>query len=252
MLSADAMAREIEMTMRRYNAEPQNGERLPGISPEEGWKRFRSSAPAKVLPEALRYLLATRESPVTVTNEGVLLRVGRNKHFYSGSARLGELIGEKVLVRFNPEMPEMVTVCHPASDPKSLRPFSVPLDKKLPAIGATADDFSAARSGRKAFTAYGKSIFRAIAPANHLTMRRDDIATPEALERGERISALHDEHAALGKTRARSASAIARLAAHAGVAIDPAKARRPDTVAENLLRAHELEAAIEREEAEQA
>ena len=252
MLSASALALEIEKTARRFNAEPQNGERLPGISPEEGWKRFRDPAPAKVLPEALRYVLATRESPVTVTNEGILLRVGRNKHFYSGSERLGELIGEKVLVRFNPDLPEMVTVCHSASDPKHLQPFSVPLDKKIPAIGATPEHFSAARSGRKAFAAFGKSIFRAIAPANHLTIRRDDIATPEALERGARINGLHDEHAGLVNKRAGRARTINTLAAQAGVAIDPAKSRQPDAVAQNLLRARELEAAIERAEAEQA
>jgi hypothetical protein len=252
MLSAEAMAREIEKTARRFNTEPQNGDRLPGISPEEGWERFRNPAPAKVLPEALRYLLATRESPATVTNEGILLRVGRNKHFYSGSERLGELVGEKVLVRFNPDLPEIITVCHPASDPKALRPFSIPLDKKLPAIGATAADFTAVRSAHKAFAAFGKTIFRAIAPANHLTISRDDFATPEALQRGERIGALHDEHGALVKKRASRAGTINRLAAQAGVAIDPAKARRPDAVAENLQRARELEAAIEREEAEQA
>jgi len=252
MLSSEAMASEIEKTIRRFNAEPQNGERLPGISPEEGWKRFRKAAPAKVLPEALRYVLATRETPVTVTTEGILLRVGRNRHFYSNSERLGELIGEKVLVRFNPDLPEMVTVCHPAGDPKQLRPFSVPLDKKLPAVGATSDDFSAARSGRKAFTAYGKTIFRAIAPANNLTICHNDIATPEAFERGERIGALHDEHAGLLKKRARRAGTIRQLAGQAGVAIDPSKARRPDAVAQNLLRARELEAAIEREEAEEA
>jgi len=251
MLSKEVYAQEIEKAARRFNAEPQNGERLVGISPQEGWKRFRRSEPAKVLPEALRYLLATRETPATVTTEGIRLRVGRNNHFYSGSERLGELIGEKVLVRFNPDLPEMVTVCHPASDPKQLRPFSVPLDKKLPAIGATAEDFASAKAARKAFTAYGKSIFRAIAPENHLTIGRADFATPEALDRGERINALHEEHAGLVQKRTRSAGAIRQLAAQAGVAIDPSKARRPDAVAQNLQRARELEAAIEREEAEQ-
>jgi len=49
--------------------------------------------------------------------------------------------------------------------------------------------------------------------------------------------------------RNRRAGAIRNLAAAAGVSIDPSRTRKPEAVAENLRRARELEAAIEKEEA---
>jgi Arc/MetJ-type ribon-helix-helix transcriptional regulator len=125
-LTKEQFCAELENVVRRFNAESQNGKMLNGRSPEEAWKEFhpKDGPPHKVLPESLRYLLATEVAAVTVTEEGITLpRRGQPTRNYCGHPRLGELIGEKVRVRFNAEMPEVITVCHLRSDPKNCDRF---------------------------------------------------------------------------------------------------------------------------------
>src|SRR5439155_8737475 len=164
LMSLDEYAEQIETVMRRFRDESQNGERLPGISPTEGWRQFSKRHVHRVLPESLRFLLATVESQRTVTTEGIELRIGRLKHKYFGSEKLGALIGEKVRVRYNPELPDMVSVAHIATDPNALNPFSVPLFERVPAHGATAEQFDRAREHQNAFANYGRALYRELAP----------------------------------------------------------------------------------------
>ncbi len=144
-LSHAQLAQEIESAMNTLKREPMRGKRHRGTSPEEEWQsRWRQFH--TVLPECLAHLLYTDSTDATVRGDGLRIRVGGEELEYCDSNRLGELIGEKVRVRFNPILPESVTVCHLRSDPQELSPFAVPLKQCLPAHDATPEQFAAARA----------------------------------------------------------------------------------------------------------
>jgi hypothetical protein len=65
----------LASVMQRFADEPQNGERLDGLSPAEGWDQLSGGRAHVVLPESLRYLLATAESQQEVTTEGIKLKI---------------------------------------------------------------------------------------------------------------------------------------------------------------------------------
>jgi hypothetical protein len=245
LLNKEQLADELVKVMRDFAAEPQNGERLAGLSPAEAWTQLSPGKPHAVLPESLSYLLSTHKSTQTVTSEGIKLKIGELHNYYVGNPRLGELRGEKVEVFYNEELPGQVVVIHPASDPKKLNPFSVPLFERVPANTASAEDFAAAKAHQKKFSSFGREIYRIIAPPTNLTMRNDNLGTPEMRERGGKINALEREHIGLGNSRKRHARTIDKLARRSNLKIDPAKVRNPQRVIESLTRAQKLEKEIE-------
>jgi hypothetical protein len=251
-LTKEQFCAELENAVRRFNAEPQNGKILAGLSPEEGWKEFhrKDGPPHRVLPESLRYLLATEIAEVTVKEEGVVLpRRGQPTRYYCGHLRLGELIGEKVRVRFNPETPEMVTVCHLRSDPKELRPFSVNIDPSIPAIDATPEDFQRARGARHAFRTFGRDMYRVIAPKFNLTVLNENTGSDDARRAGEALLAANREHAALDGARRRDGRAAVKIAQRHNVRVDASKLQRPERALQLATSLDEIAARILQKEA---
>lgn len=229
-LTKEQFCAELEDVVRRFNAEPQNGKMLDGLSPEEGWKELHPSPRRahRLLPESLRYLLSTEKAEVKVTDEGVkLVRRGQPARHYSGH-RLGELIGEKVRVRFNSETPEMITVCHLRSDPKELRPFSVSLDPSIPAIDATQQDFDRARGARQKFRQYGRDVYRVIAPRSNVTVLAENTGSPDVRRTAEAHVAAKREHDALSSARSRAGREAQKMAARHGIHVDASKLQRPE------------------------
>lgn len=251
-LSKEQMADELQKVMTAFADEPQNGERLAGMSPAQAWVKLAPRRVRQMLPDSLRYLLTTEQSTREVTSNGVKLKIGGMDHHYFGSERLGELQGEKVTIFFNPELPEMVSIIHPRTDPKGVRPFSVPLFKRMPASTATAEDFDRYKTHANAFTKYGKDSFRAIHPPSLLMMRDEKLGTPELRETGERLNEIEDGHRRLQSERQNKRTAITELAARHNLAIDPAKVRDPEKVVSHLSRAAELEEEIRAMEAAEA
>lgn len=244
LMSHEQCAEMLDGVLRRFANESQNGERLDGLSPAKGWAQLSGGRAHVVLPETLRFLLATAESVQTVTQEGIALRIGRQKHWYCGSVRLGQLIGEKVRVRFNPELPEQIVVSHIASDPHGLHPFAVPRFDRLPAHNASRDEFSRAREHQDRFSSYGRTIYRELIPAAALTHCRSETGSPELRAAGEANNRLERECGALNNERGSQRGEIRRLAASQRLKINPERVRRPSRVAGHLRRAAELEAKI--------
>jgi hypothetical protein len=244
LMSADECVAMLSEVMQRFADEPQNGERLDGLSPAEGWHQLSGGRVHQVLPESLRFILGTAESRQTVTSEGIELRIGNRKHYYFGSDRLGALQGEKVCVRYNPELPEQVIVSHPASDPHALQPFSVPLFERVSATHATADEFRSARDHQARFVSYGRALYRELAPKSNRTICHAEIGSPELRAAGEANNRLEREHIELKSERESQRGEIKRLAAQQNLGIDPGKVRRPARVAKHLRSAAEWEAKI--------
>jgi hypothetical protein len=253
LLEKEQFADELEKVMRAFSNEPQNGERLAGLSPAEAWQQLAPAGrPHIVLPESLRYLLSTHRSEQTVTHEGIKLRIGRQLNFYVGSERLGELRGEKVRVFYNPELPEQVVVVDPKRDPKALQPFAVPLFQRVAANTAALEQFAAARQHQRSFAQYGRAAFRAIVPRQNLTLRNEKIGTADLRAAGAKLHELEREHIEVQGARTEHASEIRTRAGRAGLAIDPSKVRNPSRVRTELETADAMEAECRRLEAEAA
>lgn len=251
LMTTEQCAEMLIQVMERFAAEPQNGERLAGLSPAEGWAQLSGGRAHHVLPESLRYLLATAESTQTVTSEGIVLRIGRMKNYYCGSAQLGALIGEKVRVRFNPELPEQVVVSHVASDPMGQRPFAVPLFQRIRAHDATAEEFRRVRADQTRFVSYGRELYRELAPKSNLTISRADLGSLELRSAGDEHNRLERECVDLNDERKAARGTIEQLAARQNLGIDAAKVRRPQRVVKHLQKVEDVKARIRALEAAQ-
>lgn len=229
----------LDSALRRFANEPQNGKRLDGISPAEAWQQCSGEKAHVLLPDSLRYLLGTAESEATVRSEGIVLRIGRVEKQYCGSDKLGALIGEKVRVRYNEELPDMIAVTHIAADPRGLHPFSVPLFQELPAHGASAEQFAEAREHQNRFASYGRALYRELAPRTNKTWSSSQLGSPEMRAAGEAHNRVEREHIELTTRRARERGAIRQLAAQQNLAIDPNRLKRPERSRERLVSAEE-------------
>lgn len=244
LMSKEEFCAELDRCISAYNREPQSGENMGNRSPDEVWAQESPARPHVVLPDSLRYLLSPNVSEQTVSREGVKVAHAGGARFYSDSPRLGELIGERVRVRFNPELPDLVTVCHLAKDPRELNPFAVGRGPAMPAIGATDADHAESKARRKRFTEYGRTVFRAIAPRHNLTIRNESLGSAESRERGNRIAELAHEHAELSTRREAHRGEIEQLAARQNLPVVAAKLRNPARAKADLQRREELERQI--------
>jgi hypothetical protein len=174
----------------------------------------------------------------TVTNEGVALRIGRVKKYYCGSERLGALIGEKVRVRYNDELPEFVTVTHIAGDPRGLNPFSVPLFEELPAHGATREQFASAREHQNRFASYGRALYRELAPRTNKTWSSSQLGSADMRNAGTAQNRLEREHVEQRDAELADRRALNRLG------YDTRKVRNPKRVLHARSQADELEQRI--------
>lgn len=225
---------------------------MPGISPAEGWAQLSGGRAHVVLPESLRFLLGTEQSDPTVTSDGITLTIGSTKHIYFGSEQLGALQGEKVRVRYNPELPEQIMVSHIATDPRGLSPFAVPLYERLPAHGATNEQFAKARAQQKSFARFGETIYRVFKPTNNRTISYQELGSAELRASGVAHNRLERGAIELRGERAANADAIRNLAHRQNLGIDPAKVRKPSKTAQHLRVADELEKRIREQEAKGA
>ena len=245
-LSADRYLDELQRCYERFNAEPQTGKRLNGLSPAEAWEKLSGGRPHHVVPDSLRYLLATEQSEQKVTREGVRIP-GRPAPHYFLSDRLGELIGEKVIVRWNSEIPGHVVVVHPGSDPLGQSPFVVREDRPIPALDASNEDFSTARQTRKEFTQPGRSLFRMLNHGYGRTVRDELLGNFALRLAGEAHEEAVSAEVEAKPTREATAARARKIATRVGM--DPHKLQRPDR-AEELETIPDLAAELRQLEAE--
>jgi hypothetical protein len=111
--SLDDWNRRISQLVARYNAEPQQGHILTGLSPEQGFQtHMNQNDPPMQFNAALRYLLAHDKRLARVTLNGVTIQIGKQKFNYRGQ-EIAHLVGREVLAWFDPENPETLVVTNP-------------------------------------------------------------------------------------------------------------------------------------------
>lgn len=246
-LSADQYLDELQRCYERFNEEPQTGKRLDGMSPAEAWEKLSGGRAHHVVPDSLRYLLATEQSEQRVTREGVRIP-GKPASRYFLSERLGELIGDKVIVRWNAEIPDHVVVVHPGSDPLGQSPFVVRETAPIPALDASREDFSTARQARKEFTKPARTLFRMLPHTYGRTVRDDLLGNVSLRRAGEAHEEAVRGHQQEGELRKMAETKVLRIAARAG--FDTSKIKNVRRAAEELSGIEELEARLMAEEEE--
>lgn len=102
--------RRIGELVDRYNAEPQQGHMLAGLSPEQAFEaHLNPENPPIQFSAALRYRLANDKRRAIVTLNGVTIQIGKQKFNYRGR-EIAHLVGREVFTWFDPENPEIITI----------------------------------------------------------------------------------------------------------------------------------------------
>jgi hypothetical protein len=104
--------RRLGELFARYNATPQQGHILRGLSPDQAFEEFMNpNDPPKQFTPELRYLLAHEKREKQVTLNGITLEFGKKKFTYRGP-EIAHLVPhrEKVLTWFDPENPDVLVV----------------------------------------------------------------------------------------------------------------------------------------------
>jgi hypothetical protein len=205
--SADQWEARLFQIMEEYNAEPQDGKVLKGLSPNEAYERFQNfDNPPIKLPAQCRYLLAPRR-PVKVGRNGITIAVGKNRYNYHSEAT-GRLIGETVLAWFNPECPEILTI----TDVKRKNAEAIARSAEVPAFNASPEILKEESRKVWAHQNYGLNRYRVLKAQFPQRFRRN-VISPEMLQLGEEMQSKQEE---VKQERQRTRK-NARLASEIGV-----------------------------------
>jgi hypothetical protein len=144
--------------VNQYNAAPQQGRILAGMSPDEALVKLADADdPPMQFSAGLRYLLAHDKRSAKVTLNGVTFQVGKQKFNYRGQ-EIAHLVGQDVLAWFDPENPETLVV----TDMQRRNPICVARSKEVSALECITDP----DSGRLA-----QELRRVAGQASHMKAR---------------------------------------------------------------------------------
>jgi hypothetical protein len=170
----------------RYNAEPQQGKILGGLSPDRALSEFADhDDPPMLLTAGLRYLLAHDKQPDIVTLDGIRFKVGKNEFHYIGD-EIAHLVGHDVLRWFDPENPEFLVV----TDMHRRNPILVSRAPKVSGLESVIDPDSGrlAEANRRIAgqASYMKARFTAVKSKFPMPQRRT-VAADSAIRLGQQI-----------------------------------------------------------------
>jgi hypothetical protein len=119
----------------QYNAAPQQGKILGGLSPDRALSEFADhDDPPMLLSAGLRYLLSHDKRTAKVTLNGITFQVGKQKFNYRGN-EIAHLVGQDVLAWFDPENPDALVV----TDMQRRNPITVGRSKEVSALECVTD-----------------------------------------------------------------------------------------------------------------
>jgi hypothetical protein len=172
--------------VNQYNAAPQQGRILAGMSPDEALMKLADvEDPPMQFSAGLRYLLAHDKRPAKVTLNGVTFQVGKQKFNYRGN-EIAHLVGQDVLAWFDPENPETLVV----TDMQRRNPICVERSKEVSALECVTDPDSGRLAQELRRVAgqgsYMKARFTAVKSKFPMPQRRA-LADVRTLQLGQQI-----------------------------------------------------------------
>jgi len=152
-MSFEQWRSNLEEICAAFNAEPQDGKRLRGLSPEEAFLKFSEGPPVRLTDET-RHLLASHRRQVKVGKNGIRIQIGKTAYVYK-SAETGALEGERVLAWFTPQNPDLLSV----TDLDCRHPFTVRRSTDVLAIGADDATIAEALRENAAHSRYARTLY---------------------------------------------------------------------------------------------
>jgi len=211
-LSGEAWFTRLHEICAQYNARPQESAMTCGLSPNNASVQFdNKDDPAVAFPPECRYLLATHRRPVVVGKNGAVFTIGKRQFVYR-SEQTGELVGQRMLLWFDPECPDTATLTTMNRE----KPFSVPLAKPVPAMDATREQMAEAQASVAAHNSFAKRRYSELKSV-YASGRRAMIADRATVELGRTMASQGEEMRQLGRAEDRAA----RLSARLGMAVRP-------------------------------
>ena len=231
-----------------FASEPQNGERLPGVSPMEAMHNGIDGRPGikdrplrQLGPEA-RFLLSSHERLVTVGRQGISFEIGGCTFNFWGE-ELEPFQHRPILTRINLEEPELLICQPPDGNPFAMRA------RILPSTTATKEQLAATGRDRASWVRRGKVIYDNLPHPLRTNITRDNEQSGETSELGR----FHNEE--LEKLKAEKAKAARQTgrarqeAAQAGFDTTHLRLKNPERVAEAAARIADRFAALRAKEA---
>jgi hypothetical protein len=228
-----------------FAQEPQNGERLPGVSPREAFYNGidghpgYSAKPLQQCAASARFLLSTHEKEVRVGPQGIVYKLAGHQFPFWGT-ELEPYKGKMILARFNIEEP-MLLSCRAADG----QTFTVRAKIQMANTEPKEQQAQTAKD-RASWLRSGKVLFGSLPHPFRFTIAKDSSHSPEVRKFGESYNRDVETAKAESSATERKQRKAETIAAAAGVPREFA-ARHP----ERILQAAAMRQKIERLRAEE-
>lgn len=196
----------------RYNHEPQDGKRLKGLSPAEGWAQIEGAEPRQRFDDRLLYFLASDVRRLKVGRNGLTITVGKQRFNYKGE-ETGRRVGETFFVWWNPQRPDMVTC---TEDINGSGAFTVERSFDLPAVHASRELLAEENRKVNAHNRYARDLYHVFENKLPPTAFRGQIADLKTVRFGEVMAEQQEEKRALRSGREDLDALILKAARRAG------------------------------------
>jgi hypothetical protein len=218
--SLDQWETRLSKIVEEYNAEPQDGKMLNGLSPDEAFEKWQNpNNPPIKFDAPCRYLLAHHKTAIKVGKNGITLRFGK-KAFNYHSEETGSRIGQTVLAWFNPEEPEVLVI----TDMQRRNPVSIQRTQLVPAFDAPSELLKEELSKVASHQNYGRARC-VVLKAKFPQLFRKTVIDRQTVEVGHEIAAQKAEI----QSRKRQFNRNRRAAAELGILLPKSGAEEFET-----------------------
>jgi hypothetical protein len=213
LFSADQICHAFQKIVDRYNAEPQRGRKLDGLSPDAGWNQLQGLEPRIRYQAELLYFLASDVRHRKIGGNGITIRIGKNIFNYK-NGETGRRQGEIVYAWFNSLRPETLAC---TSDLVGGGLFVVERSHAVPAVDASSEELEAENRKVAAHNGYAAALYHVV--KNSLPSRafRPLLGSQVAVRLGSEMGSLQDAVGERQRADQRLRATIARHSKRAGI-----------------------------------
>ena len=158
-LSAELICRAFQKIVDQYNAEPQQGRKLMGLSPDEGWGKYQQGAEPRIRYHAeLVYFLASDVRKLKVGRNGVTIAIGKKRFNYKGK-ETGKRQGTFIHAWFNPQQPDTLAC---TTDLSGGEVFTLERSYDTPAVDALPEQLADENRKIAAHNSYAPALYHVV------------------------------------------------------------------------------------------
>jgi hypothetical protein len=237
-LSAQDLRERFAEIVSIYNDTPQQGSKLCGLSPRQGWEQLQGS-PRPRFHAATHYFLASDVRKLKIGRNGVTVTIGKRRFNYKDE-ETGKRQGETVYAWFNAQRPESLPCTANLSGDEL---FVVERSYDLPAVGASQELLASEDRKAASHRAYAADLYHTVKNILPASAFRGQLLDRKGLRLGESIETQRKQITERNKVAQQLDRAVAAKAKRAG--LSPVVVHRSQEAVAAMGRLAELEAEIE-------